>query len=418
MDDRPRKASAGPDAADEPDPAGRPGKQKRFWPLVLGAIGVVLIGLALAAYLSGRLYSPPRVTAAAAPPPRVTVAHPVVKEIVEWDDFTGRFETTDDVSIRSRVTGYLDQIHFIEGTLVKEGDPLFTIDPRPFEASKTEAEARVNVADTALELAQKEFQRAESLRKSGTVSEAVLDQRRQQFLSAKAELEGAKAALQQASLNLEYTRIVAPISGRISRKFLSIGNLVNANDTVLTNIVALDPIYFTFEVDERSYIAYAIMAGRGERPSARTTPYEVKVVTAEHRAGERVGHMNFVDNRLDQATGTMRGRAVFDNPDLFLQPGMFGRISIPGSGLYKAVLIPDEAVASDQDRRIVYVVGDDGTVSSRPIRPGPKIDGYRVVREGLDGSETIAVNGLVRIRPGIRISPQMTKLPAVAQAGP
>lgn len=390
---------------------------KRRWVrlLALALCLVAMAGVVSVAFLLPNLNTA-QPSAGAAPPPKVKVAQPVVKEILEWDDFSGRFEATDDVSIRSRVTGYLDEAHFKEGGLVKKGDLLFTIDPRPFQAAASEAEARVNVTSTALEYAEKEFKRAETLRQSGTISESILDQRRQQFLSAKAESEGAKAAQRQANLNLEYTRILSPIDGRVSRKWISVGNLVNANDTILTTVVALDPIYFTFEVDERAYTAYAIMAQRGERPSGRDTAYEVKVTLAEDRAGERFGRMNFVDNRLDQATGTMRGRAIFDNHDLFLQPGMFGRISIPGSGRYKAVLIPDEAVASDQDRRIVYVVANDGTVNARPIRPGPKIDGYRVVRRGLDGGETIVVGGIVRVRPGIKIAPDAISLPAIAQA--
>ncbi|MGE0212232.1 MAG: efflux RND transporter periplasmic adaptor subunit [Parvibaculaceae bacterium] len=392
-----------------PQPARRP--RSFVWLIIL-----VLAGAAAAvAWIAfPQLLAPPKPIAAAATPPKVKVARPVVKEILEWDDFTGRFEATDDVSIRSQVTGYLEEAHFKEGGLVNKGDLLFTIDPRPFQAALNEAQSRVSVAQTALDLAQKEFERGEALRSSGNVSASALDQRRQTFLSAKGEIEGAKAALERAQLNLDYTRIVSPIAGRVSRKWISVGNLVNANDTVLTTVVALDPIYFTFEVDERAYIAYAIMAERGERPSGRTTPYEVKVTLAEDRAGERTGRMDFVDNRLDQATGTMRGRAKFENRDLFLQPGMFGRISIPGSGRYKAVLIPDEAVASDQDRRIVYVVSDDGTVTAKPIRPGPKIDGYRVVRRGLDGSERIVVGGIVRVRPGIKVTPEDVTLPAVA----
>ncbi len=393
----------------------RPPKRRWARPLALALCLVAMVAVVSAAFLIPYLQSAATPSMGAAPPPKVKVAHPVMKEILEWDDFSGRFEATDDVSIRSRVTGYLDQIHFKEGTLVKKGDLLFTIDPRPFQAAASEAQARVNVTSTALEYAEKEFKRAETLRQSGTVSESVLDQRRQQFLSSKAESEGAKAALRQANLNLEYTRILSPISGRVSRKWISVGNLVNANETILTTVVALDPIYFTFEVDERAYTAYAIMAQRGERPSGRDTAYAVKVTLAEERAGERHGRMNFVDNRLDQETGTMRGRAIFENDDLFLQPGMFGRISIPGSGQYKAVLIPDEAVASDQDRRIVYVMADDGTVNARPIRPGPKIDGYRVVRRGLDGTERIVVGGIVRVRPGIKVTPDMIELPLVAQ---
>jgi RND family efflux transporter MFP subunit len=394
------------------DPPATPVRHRR-------AISVAAILLLLAAGAAAWFWFDDHLTgstagAPAPSPPKVTVARPVVKNIVEWDDFTGRFEATDDVAIRSRVTGYLDQIHFRDGSIINKGDLLFTIDPRSFQAALEETSARLDIAKTALDLAGQEFQRAESLRKSGTVSESVLDQRRQQFLSAQAEVQGVTAALQQARLNLEYTKITAPISGRISRRLLSVGNLVNANETVLTTIVALNPIYFYFDVDERSYIAYARMALQGERPSGRENAYEVRMVVPGDPKESRIGRINFVDNRIDSATGTMRGRAIFDNPDLFLQPGMFGRISIPGSGNYEAVLIPDGAIGSDQDRRIVFVVGPDNKISTRAIRPGPKIDGYRVVRNGLTGAETIVVDGIVRARPGATVTPEPTTLPPVA----
>jgi multidrug efflux system membrane fusion protein len=352
---------------------------------------------------------------APAPSPlQVTVAKPVVKKVVEWDDFTGRFEATDDVAIRSRVTGYLDQVHFKDGAIINKGDLLFTIDPRSFQAAADEASARLDNAKTAFDFASQELQRAEGLRQGVEISQSVLDQRRQQFLSTQAEVHAATATLQQARLNLEYTKITAPISGRIGRKMLSVGNLVNANDTILTTIVALNPIYFYFDVDERSYIAYARMALQGDRPSGRDNAYEVRMVVPGDPQPMRIGHINFVDNRIDNATGTMQGRAIFDNPDLFLQPGMFGRISIPGSGNHEAVLIPDEAIGSDQDRRIVYVLGPDNKVTTRAIRPGPKVDGYRVVRKGLTGDETIVVGGIVRARPGATVTPERTTLPPVA----
>jgi RND family efflux transporter MFP subunit len=254
------------------------------------------------------------------------------------------------------------------------------------------------------------------LLKSNAVAETVFDQRRQQFLSAQAEVDAAKAALRQAQLNLDYTKIMAPISGRIGRKMISTGNLVNANETVLTTIVALNPIHFYFDVDERSYIAYSRSALEGSSPSGREIPFEVRMSIPGDPRERRTGSMNFVDNRIDGATGTVWGRALFENADLFLQPGMFGRISIPGSGNYRAVLIPDEAVGSDQDRRIVYVLGADNSVSAQQIRPGPKIDGYRVVREGLTGEETIVVGGLMRVRPGMTVTPQNKTLPPVAAA--
>jgi RND family efflux transporter MFP subunit len=366
-------------------------------------------------WFNARLASP---TAAMAPsmPPQVTVAKPVVKDIVEWDDFTGRFEATDDVAIRSRIAGYLQEVHFTDGAMVNKGDLLFTIDQRAFEAEFAESKSRLEIAKTALDLAKQEFDRASSLRKSGAVAETVFDQRRQQFLAAQAEVGAAEAALQQAQLNLDFTQVQAPISGRIGRKMISIGNLVNANDTVLTTIVALNPIYFYFDIDERSYIAYTRSALQRTSPSSREVPFEVRMSIPGDPKEIRTGSMNFVDNRVDGGTGTIWGRALFDNTDLFLQPGMFGRISIPGSGRYKAVLIPDEAIGSDQDRRIVYTVGTDGKVSVRQVRPGPKIDGYRVVRDGLTGDETIVVGGLMRVRPGSTVTPQKAMLPPVAAA--
>ena len=351
----------------------------------------------------------------AAPPPHVTVARPVVKEFREWDDFTGRFQAIEDVDIRARVTGYVKAIHFDEGELVKEGDLLITIDPRTYQAALDEARATLKVAQAALNLATKELKRAEDLSERGNISRSVVDERREAFAAANAQIEGAKAAVQRAELDLEFTDIRAPVAGRISYKRVSIGSLVNANDTVLTNIASVDPIHFVFNVDERSYLAYARMALSGERRSGRKTPYAVRVTLTDEESAEREGFLDFVDNRIDEASGTIRARAVFPNDDHLLLPGLFGRISIPGSPLREGVLIPDEAISSDQNRRIVYVVDSKNTVSAKVIRTGPRIDGYRVVREGLTGKETIVVNGLMRVRPGVVVNPKVTELPPQRQ---
>lgn len=342
-------------------------------------------------------------------PAPVSVAKPLVKEIVEFDEYTGRFEAPDSVEIRARVSGYLDKVSFKDGANVKAGDLLFTIDPRPYQAAYNKAESAVTVSQSKLEFAQSDMERAEALRKTGNISDQTVDQRRQAYLSAEAELAGNKAALESAKLDLDFTQVRAPISGRISRKLVSEGNLINANQTVLTTIVSLDPIQFYFDIDERSFVAYA----KGGVASSDTSPRsnEVVVAVTGDREPTRKGTLDFVDNRLDSTTGTMRVRAVFPNPDFFLTPGMFGRIRIVGSQPYKGVLVPDEAIASDQDRRIVYVSNPDGSVTATPVRPGPKQDGYRVIREGLKGDETIVVNGLMRIRPGAKVSPQMTTLP-------
>lgn len=346
-------------------------------------------------------------------PPPVTVAKPVVKDIVEYDDYTGRFEASESVEVRARVTGYLDSVDFVDGAMVKAGDPLFTIDPRPYQAAFDRAKSLVEQAQSKLDFAQADLARAENLRSTGNIADQLLDQRRQAFLQAQAEIAAAKASAESSRLDLEFTKIRAPIGGRTGRHLVSAGNLVRVNDTLLTTIVAVDPIRFYFDVDERSYLAYARSAANAFGSRAGTT--DVTVATSDERDPKRPGKLDFVDNRLDEATGSVRTRAVLPNADLYLRPGMFGRIRIPGSERYRGVLVPDEAVASDQDRRIVYVVADDGGVAPRAIRPGPMEDGYRVVREGLKGDETIVVNGLMRIRPGVKVSPQMTTLPPVRE---
>lgn len=371
--------------------------------------------LALAAALVLAGCDEPQKKQAAPPLPKITVAKPVVKPIREIDDFTGRFDAKEDVQVRSRVAGYLETIHFKDGGLIKKGDLLFTIDQRPFQAELDNASSSVEVAKTRLDLAKQEFERAERLQKSGTVAVSTLDQRRQEYLAAQAEMSGATARLRSARLNLEYTKIYSPIEGRIGRNLISVGNLVEANSTLLASIVSLDPIYFYFDVDERAFLAYSRLARSGQRPSGRFTPYEVKIQLTDETEPKHTGNLDFVDNRIDRGTGTMRGRAIVANKDLFLQPGLFGRISIPGSEEYDGILVPDAAVGTDQNRRIVFVVGEGNKLTPRVIRPGPRIDGYRVVRTGLKGDETIVVKGLARVRPGMTIDPQPVDLPAVAE---
>ena len=356
----------------------------------------------------------PEANNAPPPPPKISVAKPVVKEIVETDVFTGRFDAKEDVELRARVTGYLQEIHFKDGALVEVGDLLFTIDRKQFEAELENAKSSVEVAQSRLDLTREEFERGQRLRTSGTIAASAQDQRRQEFLAAQAEFAGATARLRTAELNLGYTKIYSPVKGRIGRNLISVGNLVQANSTVLASIVSLDPIYFYFDVDERSYLAYSRHARNGTRPSGRLTPYEVRIQLTDEDEPKHTGNLDFVNNRIDDATGTMRGRAIVTNTDLFLQPGLFGRISIPGSDRYEGVLVPDQAVGTDQNRRIVFVVGDNNVLTPTVIRPGPRIDGYRLVRTGLKGDETIVVNGLARVRPGMTIDPQMQELPPVA----
>ncbi|HEX8664766.1 MAG TPA: efflux RND transporter periplasmic adaptor subunit [Beijerinckiaceae bacterium] len=367
-----------------------------------------------------------------APPPPVTVAKPVVKEVVEYDDYTGRFEAAESVDVRSRVSGYLEAVHFRDGSLVRRGDLLFVIDRRQYQASVDQARAAVASARSRVAFAQADYERAQALGRTGNITEQVLEQRRQTLDIARADQQAAEAAVRTAELNLGFSEIRAPMGGRIGRKLISEGNLVTADQTLLTTIVSLDPIYFYFDVDERSYLSYMrnAISLNGAQPVANDGARQpvvadvgsqlgdVLVGVSDEREPKRKARLDFTENRLDQQTGTIRARAVVPNPDLFLTPGLFGTIRIPGSPRYQGVLVPDEAVATDQDRRFVWVVAEDGTASQRTVRPGPRIDGYRLVREGLKGDESVVIAGLQRVRPGAKVTPQMKELPPSRDAPP
>lgn len=345
-------------------------------------------------------------------PPPVTVAKPVVKDIVEQDEFTGRFEAVDSVDLRARVSGYLEAVKFRDGQIVREGDLLFVIDKRPYQAAFARATAAVNAAQTRVDFGKTDLDRYERLARTGSAPERQLEQARQTYQQAQADIAGLRAELESARLNLGFTEIRSPINGRIGRKLVSEGNLVAADQTLLGSVVSIDPVYFYFDIDERSYIAYTRMAANGGVPSGRQAGgFGVRGGLLDERDLPRKGRMEFLDNRIDPASGTMRARATFENKDGLLTPGLFGRIAVPGSNPYKAVLIPDEAIQADQDRRFVWVVADDGTTTAKLVRPGPRIDGYRVVRNGLDGSETIVISGLQRVRPNGKVTPQRVDLP-------
>jgi RND family efflux transporter MFP subunit len=348
--------------------------------------------------------------------PVVSVAKPVVREIVEDDEFVGRFQAVDEVAIRSRVSGYLDEVHFKDGAIVNKGDLLFTIDRRPYQAAYDAAKSQVDVASSLLDFTKMQLDRAEELTKSGNIPAATLDDRRREYLAAQASFQGASAAMRNSSLDLEFTEIKAPLAGRIDRRLVSAGNLIQTDQTLLTTIVASDPIDFYFDIDERVYLAYARDARhRGGVMQDGGTGLDVTVSIADRDETSFPGKLDFAENRIDNATGTMRLRARLGNADGILQPGMFGRINMPGSLPYRGILIPDEALGADQDRRIVFVVDAEGTVSAKPVRTGPRIDGYRVIREGLTGEETIVINGLVRVRPGVKVKPEMVTLPPKAE---
>lgn len=344
--------------------------------------------------------------------PAVTVAKPVVRDVVDVDEFIGRFEAVDEVTIRSRVGGYLDQVDFTDGAMVKKGDQLFVIDQRPFQTALDVATSSLEVAKSTLTFAEAEFTRTESLVQKGTLAVSTLDDRRRELRSAQANLRGAEASLARAQLDLEYTKIISPLAGRIDRRLISVGNLVQADQTALTTIVSLDPIDFYFDVDERRLLNYARVAREhGSDLQEGGGSLDVFVTIADSTEKPFNGKLDFAENRIDRETGTMRVRARFDNPNLVLQPGLFGRVEVSASNTYKGILVPDEAIGSDQDQRVVYVVAGDGSFTTKPVRLGPRLYGYRVIREGMTGDETIVVNGLTRLRPGVVVDPKMITLP-------
>lgn len=377
-------------------------------------IAAPVLGLLLLATACDEVDS--SVQAPAPPPPSVTVAKPVAKLIVEDDEFVGRFEAVSQVQVRARIDGYLETVHFEDGSLVEKGRLLFTIDPRPFQAALREAEAMLRVDQAQFEFAKQQLERAVALVDRGNISQSAVDERREAYLAAQASIEASRAAVERARIDLDYTEIRAPIAGRIDRDLVSVGNLVQGNDTVLTSIVSVDPMYFYFDIDERAFLAYARDARtRGTPLQLGGGGLEVTVRLSDRREQPRLGYLDFSENRLDRETGTMRVRAVIFNEDQVLQPGLFGRINVPGSLPHDGILIPDEAVVADQHRRIVYVLDDGDAARPTEVRPGPRIDGYRVIREGLTGDERVVIGGLMRVRPGTVVAPNEVQLPPVAE---
>ena len=346
---------------------------------------------------------------AAPPPPPVTVAAPLKQRLTEWDEFTGRFEATAAVEVRARVSGYLQAVNFTDGAMVKEGDVLFVIDPRPYQAAVDRAKSDLDSANARLGWATSQLERAQALVKSASQSEATLDERLQDQRVAEASVKQAIAALNAEQLNLDFTKVLAPISGRVSNRRIDVGNLVTAdpNPTLLTTIVTLDPLYFSFDMSEGDFLAYQRAVQRGAVPSTRDHETIVAARLTDEVTWSLPGTMNFVDNVIDPGSGTIRARALIANPDLFITPGQFGRLRVPSSNEYEAILIPDSAIVVDQSNRIVMTVADDGNVVPKPIRLGPaQPGGLRIVREGLTGDEKIIINGLVRARPGGKVTPQ------------
>jgi RND family efflux transporter MFP subunit len=362
-------------------------------------------------------------TGSAPPPPAVTVARPLQKTITEWDEYTGRFTAISSVDVRARVSGFIDSIHFNEGQIVKQGDLLFVIDPRPYRLAVEQAKADVERAKAKLEIASLDVQRGTPLVRSQTLTEREFDTRKSTERDAAGQVASADAALKQAELNLEWTEVKAPIGGRISDKRVDAGNLITGGQTgatLLTVIVSIDPIHFVFDGSEADFLHYLRLAAAGGRPSSRDAQNPVSVRLADETEYKHQGRMDFVDNAINPKTGTIRGRAVFDNKDGFLTPGFFGRLRLFG-GEHEALLVPDGAIASDQASKIVFTVADDGTVGTKLIEPGPMVDGLRVIRSGLAPTDRIVIDGLQRARPGQKVTAQDGKIeapPAPAPAAP
>lgn len=376
--------------------------------------------LAVAALASFAACKPP--PRAPAPAPKVGVAKPVVRDVVEWDEFTGRLEAVDSVEVRARVSGFLESVKFKEGAMVRKGDLLIIVDPRPYEAVLRRAEADLALAKARKDLADTRYERASRLVAKNAMSKEEADTRAAESRQAAAAVQAAQAAVEAARLDVEFTHVHAPVSGRVSRKFVTEGNLINGGSgsqgTLLTTIVSLDPIQVYFEADERSFLKYVRLARQGLRPSSREVKSPVQIAFADEQGFPHQGYVDFVDNRLDPSTGTMSARAVLANPDLALSPGLFARVRLVGSGQYRAVMIPDEAVGHDQSRTFVFVLDDQNQAQMRTIATGPMIDGLRVVREGLSGDERIVVSGLQRVRPGIAVEATEREIPASPPATP
>lgn len=341
-------------------------------------------------------------------PPRVNVATPLAARVTEWDEYTGRFEATDVVDVRARVSGYLVSIHFRDGAIVAPGDLLFVIDPRPYQAALDAARADVVRARTRVELTSADAGRGDALFAIRGISQEEFDGRVQARKEAEAQLSVALAAERTAALDVEFTHVRAPIGGRISENLISIGNLVSggqADSSRLTTIVAMDPIQFAFDVSEADYLKYSRLHATGQRPTSRTNPTPVRIRLLDESTFVHRGRMDFVDNRLDPTTATMRGRALVPNPGAFLTPGQFGRVQLLGADAFDALLVPDSAVLSDHSRRFVWVVRANGIPEQRVVELGGLERGLRVVRAGLRAGERVVVGGMQRVRPSAAVTP-------------
>jgi RND family efflux transporter MFP subunit len=379
--------------------------------IVRSAIFLVLASTVLIGCAPKRRPTPP------APP--VTVARPLSRTVVDWDDFLGQFQARNSVDVRPRVSGYLQSIGFKDGDLVRKGQVLFVIDPRPYQAALEQARGQEAHAQASLANAKIEAARGAQLLAAHAISQQAYDALLATERQDAADLVAAQGAVRAAALNLGFTRVTAPLSGRVSDRRVAPGNLVAADTTVLTNIVDVDPIWFGFTGSEALYLKYQRASGAGTRTSSRQAANPVEIRLQDETAYRWKGHMDFVDNSLDAASGTIRGRAVIDNPGGFLTPGMFGHMRLLGSGPYQALLVPDQAVVTDQTNQVVYIVGPGNVVSVRHVQVGPLSEGLRVIHSGLSANDVVIIEGVQRAHSGQKVTPRPgTIAPTPSGQGP
>lgn len=353
------------------------------------------------------------------PVPHVSVAQPLQRDVVDWDEYIGRFEAPQSVDLRARVTGVVTQILFRNGQDVKEGQPLFIIDPRPYRAALDQALAQVASAKATLINAKSVASRSTELVKVQAVSKEELENNEAAVRTAAANLQAAEANAYNARLNIGFTTVRAPVSGRVSDKRVSLGDQVINGQTLLTTVVSLDPIWFTFDGAESFYLKYLREAQKGQRDSSRSKANPVDIQLSDETGYNWHGRMQFVDNALDPQTGTIRAHAVVANPNHFLTPGMFGRARLLGSGTYKALLVPDEAITADQARKLVFVLGRDGTAVQRQVETGPEVEGLRAIRSGIAPTDLVLLDGIAQLAPGAKVDAKKTVIkPRAPDTGP
>ncbi len=350
---------------------------------------------------------------------QVSVANPLSKDVVDWDEYIGHFEAPQSVELRARITGQVTQVLFRDGQYVREGQPLFIIDPEPYKAALDQARAAVESARATLQNAVSIERRSATLETTHAVSKEELETNQAQVRTATAALHAAQAATETARLNYNWTTVRAPVSGRVSSRRVSIGDQIQPGNTLLTTIVSLDPIWFVFDGAESFYLKYLRQAREGQRQSSRDFANPIDIRLSDENGFVHRGKMVFVDNAIDTESGTIQAHAVVDNHDHFLTPGMFGRARLLGSGNYRAMLVPDEVIITDQSQKEVFVLARDGTVTKRTIETGPEVLGLRAIKGGLAATDLVILDHIAQLKPGVKVDPRRSAIkPRNADAGP